>query len=441
MQAATPPPYEFIAIGLGPFNLSLACLMSPLREHRCLFLEQNTGFHWHPGMLVDGATLQNPFLADLVTLADPTSRFSYLNHCRETGRLYRFFIRENFTLTRREYNRYGQWALAQLKNVRLGARVTGLVHDPQHGEYRVGGHDVASGRPFELRGRKLVLGIGSAPQLPPGCDTSPGGIHSSAYLQHKPRLQACRSVTVVGSGQSAAEIVHDLLKDGERHGHALNWITRSPRFFPMEYAKLTLELSTPDYADHFFGLAPQRKQQVLREQRNVYNGINRSLVDRIYDLLDERCAAGTPPGRLLTHCELQSCRFDAASGEHELRFFHVDQQRHYQHRTDGLVFATGYAHRVPSFVEGIRDRILWDAQGRYRQARNYSVDIEGREVFVQNAGLHDHGLTAPDLGMSCLRNARLIRELTGVEYYPVEQRIALQDFVPPAGGPLVPVTP
>jgi lysine N6-hydroxylase len=60
---------------------------------------------------------------------------------------------------------------------------------------------------------------------------------------------------------------------------------------------------------------------------------------------------------------------------------------------------------------------------------------------VQNAGLHDHGLTAPDLGMSCLRNARLIRELTGVEYYPVEQRIALQDFVPPAGGPLVPVTP
>jgi lysine N6-hydroxylase len=69
-------PYEFIAIGLGPFNLSLACLMEPLREHRCLFLEQNAQFDWHPGMLLDDATLQNPFLADLVTLADPTSRYS-----------------------------------------------------------------------------------------------------------------------------------------------------------------------------------------------------------------------------------------------------------------------------------------------------------------------------------------------------------------------------
>jgi lysine N6-hydroxylase len=438
-MTASTPPYEFIAIGLGPFNLSLACLMEPLREHRCLFLEQNTEFSWHPGMLLDDATLQNPFLADLVSLADPTSRFSYLNHCKETGRLYRFFIRENFTLTRREYNRYGQWAASRLKSVRLGSRVTQLEHDPQRREYRVVGVEAGSGRGFEYRCRRLVLGIGSAPHLPPCCDGAHPFVHTSSYLQHKQRLQACGSITIVGSGQSAAEVCHDLLKDGDRHGYALNWITRSPRFFPMEYAKLTTELSTPDYADHFFGLPPARKEQVLREQKNIYNGINASLVGRIYDLLDERAGSGGLRASLLTNCELQACRFDAAAGAYELSFFHAEQERHYRHRTDGLVFATGYAHRVPPFVDGVRHRIRWDEQGRYRQDRDYSVDVEGGEIFVQNAGLHGHGLTSPDLGMSCLRNARLIRALTGVEYYPVEKKIALQDFVPPPGGPLTAV--
>lgn len=438
-MTATPPPYEFIAIGLGPFNLGLACLMEPLREHRCLFLEQNTEFGWHPGMLLADATLQNPFLADLVSLADPTSRFSYLNHCRETGRLYRFFIRENFVLTRREYNRYAQWAVSRLKNVRLGSRVTHVEHDAQRGGYRVCGRDEASGRSFDHGCRRLVLGIGSSPHLPPCCDPAHPFIHTSAYLRHKQRLQACRSITVVGSGQSAAEVFHDLLKDDERHGRTLNWITRSPRFFPMEVAKLTTELSTPDYADHFFGLPPARKEQVLREQKNVVNGINASLIGRIYDLLDERASSGGTRANLLTHCELQACRFDAAAGAYELSFLHAEQQRHYRHRTDGLVLATGYAHRVPSFVDGIRHRIRWDEKGRYRQDRDYSVDVGGGEIFVQNAGLHGHGLTSPDLGMSCLRNARLIRALTGVDYYPLEKRIALQDFVPPPGGPLVPV--
>lgn len=439
MQDTAAPTHDFIAIGLGPFNLSLACLMEPLKEHRCLFLEQNQGFDWHPGMLLADATLQNPYLADLVSLADPTSRFSYLNHCRETGRLYRHFIRESFTLTRRDYNRYCQWATARLKNVRLGCRVTRLEHDRERGEYRVRGQEQGTGRSFDHRCRRLVLGIGSAPHLPACCDTSHPHVHTSSYLQHKRRLQASRSITIVGSGQSAAEVFHDLLKESNGHGYALNWITRSPRFFPMEYAKLTTELSTPDYADHFFALSPARKEQVLRGQKNVVNGINAALINRIYDLLDERQASGDCHSSLLTNCELQACRFDAAAGEYELCFFHADQQRHYRHRTDGLVFATGYTHRVPDFVEGIRERIRWDEQGRYLQGRNYSVDVAGSEIFVQNAGFHGHGLTSPDLGMTCLRNARLIRELTGVEYYPVEKKVALQDFAPPPGGPLTPI--
>jgi lysine N6-hydroxylase len=136
--------------------------------------------------------------------------------------------------------------------------------------------------------------------------------------------------------------------------------------------------------------------------------------------------------------ELRACRRNGAG--HELEFVHTELGSRYRHQADGLVFATGYAPRVPGFVEGIRHRIGWDDAGRYRQHRNYAVDVQGREIFVQNAGCHSHGVTNPDLGLACHRNACIIRALTGVEYYPIETQTTLQDFAPRADGAFVEVT-
>lgn len=90
--------------------------------------------------------------------------------------------------------------------------------------------------------------------------------------------------------------------------------------------------------------------------------------------------------------------------------------------------ASGYNYRLPDFVEGIASRIQWDEKGRFNANRNYSVDTNGNEIFVQNAELHTHGFVTPDLGMACYRNSYIIKEITGVEHYPVEKRIAFQQF-------------
>ncbi|HLU01771.1 MAG TPA: SidA/IucD/PvdA family monooxygenase, partial [Advenella sp.] len=111
---ATDTIYDVLGIGLGPFNLGLACLMAPVDGLTAVFLERKSAFSWHDGMMIPGTTLQNNFMADLVTLADPTSRFTYLNYCKQQGKIYRYYFRENFYLTRQEYNRYCQWAASQL---------------------------------------------------------------------------------------------------------------------------------------------------------------------------------------------------------------------------------------------------------------------------------------------------------------------------------------
>lgn len=427
--------YDFIAIGLGPFNLSLACMAEPVENLNCLFLDKKTEFSWHPGMLLDGTTLQNPFMADMVTLADPTSRYTYLNYAKQQGRLYRYFIRENWYLDRHEFNRYCQWVAAQLSNVRFAHEVQDISYDEQEQVYQVCGVHAQTGTPFAYQARKLVIGIGSLPRFP-GVFSQPAdaakAIHSGFYLEHKAQLQRCKNVTVIGSGQSGAEIFYDLLQGSAEHGYSLNWVTRSDRFFQMETAKLTLELLTPEYAEYFYGLPEAQKASTLSSQQGVFKGINQSLISKIYDSLDERSLHKLPPVKLLSNLGLQSAE-QRDDGQWALRMKHQKLGNEFEHVTDGLIFATGYGYQLPGFIEGIRERIRWDAQGCYQASRTWAVDHQEREIYVQNVGLQSHGMANPDLGLACYRNGRLLHQLTGVDHYPCDPRIAFQEFSPRAG--------
>jgi lysine N6-hydroxylase len=421
--------YDFAGIGIGPFNLGLACLTAPIKELKGIFLDRNAGFDWHPGLLFEDARLQTPFLSDLVTLADPTSPFSFLNYVKQQGRIYAFYIRENFFLLRNEYNRYCQWAASRLANLEFNTEVRAIEYSEADRCYVIRARCMQSGAPKLYKARKLVLGTGPTPYLPACCDgIMERAIHASAYLQHKTALQARSSITVVGSGQSAAEIVHDLLQDIDRHGYELNWISRSPRFFPLEYTKLTLEMTSPEYVDYFYHLAPHKRRQLNRQQKQLSKGINSDLINDIFDLLYAKQLNGEVRVNLRTNSELHAARCLGENGLIDLQFFQTEQDVYYHQYTDGLILATGYAYRIPDYVQGINERIRWDTDGRFAVDRYYGIGRHQHDIFVQNAEHHTHGFVTPDLGMACYRNSCIIRQLTGKEYYPVEQRIAFQQF-------------
>ncbi|MGC4806839.1 lysine N(6)-hydroxylase/L-ornithine N(5)-oxygenase family protein [Micromonospora sp. DT233] len=426
------PLHDVVAVGLGPYNLGLACLTEPIAELDCLFLEGRDSFDWHPGMLLESVRLQTPFLADLVTLADPTSPYSFLNWLKETGRLYPFYIREKFHPLRAEYNAYCQWAAAKVTGVRFGHRVTAVTHDPADDLFTVTATVTATGATVTHRARHLVLGTGTPPHVPPACAGLDGVVHSSAYLQHRDALRRKRSITVVGSGQSAAEIYHDLLGDIDTYGYRLNWVTRSPRFFPLEYTKLTLEMTSPDYVDYFHALPEATRYRLEGEQKGLSKGIDTDLINDIFDLLYRLSVPGPVHTRLLTNTEVTAARRNAAGGAYTLGLRHVEQERDFSLSTEGLVLATGYGYTVPDFLDPVRHLLRLDSHGRLDVARDYSVDAAGR-IFVQNVGTHTHSVTAPDLGMGPYRNSVIIRQLLGREHYPVERRIAFQDFGVAAG--------
>ncbi|MDE1481629.1 lysine N(6)-hydroxylase/L-ornithine N(5)-oxygenase family protein [Xenorhabdus bovienii] len=426
--------YDFIAIGIGPFNLGLACLVQPIKEITSLFIDQKAGFNWHPGMMLESSTMQTPFMADLVTLASPTHPLSFLNYIKQKGRIYSFYIRESFFLMRKEYNQYCQWAAEQLSNLRFNTRVENISYDASTSLYTLHCADTLTGQKHQFFCKKLVLGTGPSSYIPKCC--RPFADHmvtSGDYLENKAALQQKKSITVLGSGQSAAEIFYDLLEDIDAYGYQLNWVTRSPRFFPLEYTKLTLEMTSPEYVDYFYSLPENKREALNRSQQSLYKGINSSLINEIFDLMYTKRLSGELDVSLYTNSELRQVHFIAEKqgvAEEQkliLDLFQHEQEAAFSLETEGLVLATGYQYQIPSFMEGIQHLIRWDKQGRYDVQRNYSIDCRN-EIFVQNVELHTHGFVTPDLGMASYRNSCLIQEITGTAHYEIEKSIAFQQF-------------
>lgn len=420
--------YSVIGIGIGPFNLGLAALIEPVEELSSLFFDQSETFDWHPGLMLDNATLQVPFLADLVTMADPTSDYSFLNFIKESGRLYKFYIRENFFIFRKEYNEYCKWVVTKLPNCRFSHKVISLEYVDELYKVLVLNNHTSITTAYYAK--KIVLGTGTSPHFPDFVDNErlPDVIHASKYLYNKSRIPKNATVSIIGSGQSAAEVFRDLLPE-TKNGLQLNWFTRSSHFFPLDNkSKLTLELTSPEYIDHFHSLSNEKRKQLLARQHGLYKGIDQELINEIFDSLYEMSLDNTPLNVELRSNLCLTSLTQSKEGNYNLSFMHTELEAPYHKQSDFVILATGYKYKEPKILQAISDRIKRLDNGLFNVNRNYTIDKNGEEIFVQNAELHTHGLSTPDLGMGAYRNSCIINQIAGREIYKVEKRIAFQDF-------------
>jgi lysine N6-hydroxylase len=197
-------------------------------------------------------------------------------------------------------------------------------------------------------------------------------------------------------------------------------------------------MTSPEYVDYFFSLPSEKRDQLINNQKNLYKGINFDLINSIFDLLYTKSVYSKFDVNLMTNCEVTNCKYDQGIN---LTFKHTEQDKEFSWSTGSLILATGYAYKAPAFLEPVWDRIRWDDKGRFDTNRNYSIDREGCELFVQNAELHTHGFVTPDLGMACYRNSVILKEITGVEHFPIEQSIAFQTFGVPTQDEMANIHP
>lgn len=429
---------DFIAIGLGPFNLSLASLLHQKSNLSYFFFEKKAQFEWHAGMQLPNTVLQVPFMADLVSMVDPTSPFSFLNYLKDQQRLYKFYFLEQPHIPRREYNHYCQWVADQLAHIQYLSTVLDVQAKNQGFEVVVKQDGILN----RYSCRNLVIGSGNIAYLPECIrdiqkQHPEKCLHSAEYLTHR-QNDLKGNVVVLGSGQSSAEVFLDLFDQQYQYDQRsdaqfnLHWLTRSNGFFPMEYAPLGLEHFSPDYKNYFYHLNVEQKQQQLQQQALLYKGISAKTIRDIYQKLYHRSIAHS---EMSTHLHTHSHLIDATFTEAQkirLVFQHQVNQQQFYLDSDFVVASTGYYTPELQFLKNLKSLIHTDVKGRWCISENYRLSHDALgEIYVQNQEMHSHGVGTPDLGLGAYRAATIANQLLGYEQYTLpSQQQCFQHFDP-----------
>ncbi|WP_246001232.1 lysine N(6)-hydroxylase/L-ornithine N(5)-oxygenase family protein [Oceanobacillus piezotolerans] len=423
--------YDFIGIGIGPFNLSLAALTEDMADLNSIFFEETSKMEWHPGMLIEGTNLQVPFLADLVTFADPTSPFSYLNYLHKHKRLYPFFFYHNMEVPRHEYNDYLQWAAGQIDRLHFGKRVVDVWDEEDH--YKVRVLDLDAEETEEYLTKHIVMATGSEPLILENMHGFPHKdvLHTSRYLYEKEALLKADHITIVGSGQSAAEIFYDLLEERENKEFLLTWLTRSEGIFQLESAKLGQEFFSPDYVNYFHQLPFKKRNQALETLEPLRNGIDYETLNGIYELLYHYSIGGKDP-KVTIQPLVEVNNIERDKEAYNLSCRQWQAEKDFNYHTEKVILATGYKPHIPDwFMKRYKNKVEWEDELMFNVSRHYELVFKkerANRFYVVTNIEHSHGTAATNLGLSVQRNMEIINHLTGEKRFDTDGPFVFQQF-------------
>lgn len=408
----TAPRYHTVAVGGGPANLSLAALYGSVAGDPLPVFERHPHPAWHEGLLFPGARLQTSWVKDLVSLVDPRHQLSFLNYIVTTGRVYAFLNAQFDAIPRLEYARYLAWAGRHL-DIQHGAGIDRVAFDQEFLLYQ-GGELVA-------RADHVVFGLGTQPRVPAGFAGRPlpGLVVADKLTGRLPEMAARRDdpVVVVGGGQTGAECVLALLREGFTD---VQWLGRRHWFAPLDDSPPANEFYRPSYTRFFQGLPHPTRETIIREQVLTSDGVSMSSLQEIYQTqYEEHLRAGRSPLTLLPGREVVavrgrdgmiSARCRLSTGGHEFR-----EARYF-------VLATGRCATPIPLDPDLAELVETDQDGEFMVADQYALRWkhgDRHHIHVQNRARLTHGINDPNLSLLSVRSALIVNALFDREVYAI----------------------
>lgn len=411
---------DVVGVGFGPANLALAIAITEHNEActpgsriSARFLERQSEFGWHRGMLIDGATLQVSFLKDLATMRNPTSDFGFLSYLQARGRLVDFINHKSLFPTRVEFHDYLEWAAARLDHlVSYGSDVVEIVPVIEHGQIdyfdiRMRGGDV-------VRARNVVLGLGLAPRVPSGVQLSDRIWHNHDLLRRLEKLPSAvhDRFTVVGAGQSAAEVV-DYLHREFPHAEVCAIFSRYG-YSPADDSAFANRIFDPAAVDEFFSAPEAVKNSIMGYHRNTnYSVVDLELIDELYRRSYQEKVVGRERLRILNTSRIvaESSTVDGV----DITVEHLPTGRRRELSSDVLIYATGYQPADPFAVLGsLGPYCATDEAGRLKVHRDYQVETAPElraGIYLQGGTEHSHGISSSLLSNAAIRAQDILSSL------------------------------
>ncbi|WP_328325430.1 SidA/IucD/PvdA family monooxygenase [Kribbella sp. NBC_00382] len=407
---------ELLAIGAGPSNLGLAVALeelAPELAESSLLIDRNTEIAWQQGMLMPWATSQVSFLKDLVTQRDPTSKFSFLNHLFETGRMDDFVNMSTFTPYRVEFTEYLRWVAASLEKVKIELGKQVVAMRPRKDESgAVTGWVTTLADGSTINSRYLVYGGSREANIPPVLADLPPNrvVHSTEYRQRVAQFdgELPYRVAVVGSSQSAAEMFRALRDDLPDSDVA--WLMRSIGLSSDASSKFTNELYYPGFVDEFYDARPAAREQILQEMyRTNYSVVTPPMLEHLYaDLYLDRFNH-RHERRLIPMVDITGAR---ETGD-ELVLELTDRRTGTVtelHR-DVVFLGTGFDTRMPRLVRELAGSLDLD---RIDVTRQYQLELgvpSAAACYLQGVNEQTHGISDTLLSVLAQRAEEICRDI------------------------------
>ncbi|MDJ0392573.1 SidA/IucD/PvdA family monooxygenase [Rhodococcus sp. G-MC3] len=410
---------DILGVGYGPSNLGLAIALEERNAQFALadrltsvFVERQTEFKWHPGMLLPGATMQISFLKDLATQRNTRSEYTFLQYLAERDRLTHFINLQTFFPSRVEFHDYLTWAENKVAaDVHYGSVANSVQWQGEYFEVTV---DSRGGERQVLRARNVVLAGGLTAKLPDGVHPGPRVFHNHRVLDHLealPDLQHGRFV-VVGAGQSAAEVVahlHERYRDAEVHA-----VFGKYGYSPADDSPYANRVFDPEAVDDFYAASPRLRDQLIAYHRSTnYSAVDLPLIEDLYNREYGERVSGRR--RLFVHGASEvSTPVVSDSGAH-VRVRHRPTGRDEHMQCDAVIFATGFR---PLDLHGILGPLahecVFSADGTPEVERDYrlrTTDAVFGGIYLQGGTEHSHGLTSSLLSNIAVRSGELVDSL------------------------------
>ncbi|MFB8173173.1 lysine N(6)-hydroxylase/L-ornithine N(5)-oxygenase family protein [Kitasatospora purpeofusca] len=412
--------HDLIGIGFGPSNVAMAIALSEHNErvgrHEAVtahFFEQQPGFGWHRGMLLDDATMQVSFLKDLVTLRNPASEYSFLCYLQSRGRLIDFVNHKNLFPLRVEFHDYFEWAAAKVDDmVSYGHRVVSVEPVLRDGVVEYLDVTARSGDETVVhRARNLVVGTGLRPVMPEGVERGERVWHNSDLLRNIGALDGTDPArfVVVGAGQSAAEAVAHL----HRRFPAAEVCAVFSRYgySPADDSSFANRIFDPEAVDAYFTAPEEVKRRLMDYHGNTnYSVVDIELIDDLYRQAYQEKVLGTERLRFLNVSRLTAA--EEIPGAVRATVENLVTGEAVPLEADVVVCATGYLPADGLGVLGaVADRCHRDDLGRVRVGRDYRVATDPGlrcGIYLQGGTEHTHGITSSLLSNTAVRVGEIL---------------------------------
>jgi lysine N6-hydroxylase len=405
--------YDLIGIGIGPSNLGLAVACNDSTESiNAFFLEKEKEFNWHPGMMLKESCLQVHYLKDLVTPVNPKSYYTFLSFLVENNKFYQFINRKSNTVSRKEYENYYRWTAYNLHNLHFDSEV--IKVRIEHENFLI---ELKNG--IKYAAKNISCGIGHVPVLPDFIKKYDNNsfFHSINYF-HKIDTFTNKNVdtiTIVGGGQSGAEIFYDLIScNSNINVKKIYWISDRFNMHIVQDGCFDREIFSPFYNRFFYNLPENVREKFIQSLHLSGDGIDPDLADNIYRKIYE-----------IKHVNKENLELYILPG-HRVEKVHYDyklyniliknllNEKSSFVSSNLIICATGFKFIKPDFLSDILPvNFIIDID------KNYGLVIEKAshgKIYFQNCAKERFGLADPYLSTSAWRNKIILSDILSLSY-------------------------